>query len=502
MENRVRLNERTRVVFSGTVSPSIFSGITRRFSPVHVSASDLARPVFLDARAVLVSFNPEKRDELAKILAAFGNQILDCGAFLGVILPDAKTEEADRATVSSITSGINKRIKTLAGWDPQEIADECSAHRSTRAPNPSLDINCPKDSPLTSSFETLLQRAFSEFKSIRLDPLYGGKSKASGVCRVDAYDKNDQRVAPFVVKTGPRSKIAPEIYGLEDLVLDRVPFQFRPPLARDRCVDGADDRLLVSMFVDRAMRFDEYLNFGPPVLAISSLFDGPLRTWRRQQDLVQRGQLLGLAEEYLRYEVIPSREDADRLLAPYLAVSIGSEIWQPRDLLGKLYGFDAVQVAQCYCHGDLHTRNIFVRHNSLDVVLIDFAHAHYQSPAARDPAKLDVAIAFDVWDDDEATHQYLPGETLTRLYRPPLLPPARFSVNHRRADAIRQVRLEAVNDCSAAEYDVTVACYLLSFAALEPSAECKNKAQFESMRSIAYALANDIIRYRSNVGVS
>jgi len=500
----VRLSERTKVIFAGDVSGSIFDGITtRQLTPVHVPASGLALPNFLDARAVLVSFNPAKRDELAKTLAAFGNQILDCGAFLGVILPDVNNEEADRAAVSSITSGINKRIKTLAGWDPHEIAHECSTHRPTRAPNPSL-IPPPEDVALSSSFKTLLQRAFSEFTRIQLEALYGGKSKVSGVYRVNAYDEHDQCVAPFVVKVGPRSKIAQEIYGLEDLVLDRVPFQFRPPLARDRCVDGANDRLLISMFVDRALRFDEYLDFCPPVLAISSLFEGPLRTWRRQQDLIQTDRPIGLAEEYLRYEVIPSIGNADRLLAPYsLASSVQSKIWRPKDLLTYLYEFPRVQVAQCYCHGDLHTRNIFVRHNSLDVVLIDFAHANYQSPAARDPAKLDVAIAFDVWDDQKAGHKYLSRETLARLYSPPLLPPTRIPVTNSRVDAIRQVRLEAVIDCSATEYDVTVACYLLSFASLEPNVNCENKAQFDSMQGIAYALANNIITwYRSNVGVS
>jgi len=500
----VRLSERTKVVFVGDASGSIYDKITtRQLTPVRVPTANLARPVFLDARAVLVSFNPERRDELARILAALGNQILDCGTFLGVILPDITTNAADRAAVSLITSGINKRIKTLAGWDLQEIVDECLTHQSTRAPNPSLHI-CPlKDSDRTPSFETLLQRAFSEFAGIRVDSLHGGKSKASGVYRVYAYNENEQCVAPFVVKTGPRSKIAPEIYGLEDLVLDHVPFQFRPPLARDRCVDGADDRLLVSMFVDRAMRFDQYLDFGPPVLAISSLFDGPLRTWRQQQDLIQTDKPIGLAEEYERYEVLPSIEESDCLLAPYsFASNTESEFQRPKELLTTLYGFPRIRVAQCYCHGDLHTRNIFIRHNSLDVVLIDFAHATYQSPAARDPAKLDVAIAFDVWDDQKANQQYLSRETLARLYRPPLLPPGRISVTHSRVDAIRQVRLEAVIDCCPAEYDVTVACYLLSFASIEPTACAENRAQFDSMRGIAYALANNIIKYRTSVGVS
>ena len=502
LENSVRVSERTKVVCVGSANDSVVVDALH-LSAFPVSASNLAPPIFLDARAVLIPFDPDKRDELAKVLATFGKQILDCGAFLGVVLPTAAAAVEDRAAVSAITSGINKRIRTLAGWVPNEIVSECSIHRSTRSPNPNLKIDPPKDIALTPSFEILLQRAFSEFKRIQLHPLHGGKSKTSGVCRVDAFDDYGQCVAPFVVKLGPRGKIGPEIYGLEDLVLDRVPFQFRPPLARDRCVAGADDRVLVSMFVDRAMRFDDYLEFGPPVLAISSLFDGPLRTWRRQQDLIQTDQVIGLAEEYLRYEVIPSLENAGRLDAPYaLASGTDTNVCSPQDLLTLLYNFPRVKVAQCYCHGDLHTRNVFIRHNSLDVVLIDFAHANYQSPAARDPAKLDVAIGFDVWDDQKQDHLYLSPETLRRLYRPPLLPPTRVSIVGSRVDAIRQVRLEAVIDCSAIEYDVTVACYLLGFASLEPNADCMNRVQFDSMRGIAYSLANDIIKYRRSLGAS
>jgi hypothetical protein len=122
----------------------------------------------------------------------------------------------------------------------------------------------------------------------------------------------------------------------------------------------------------------------------------------------------------------------------------------------------------CHVHGDLHSRNIYVRQGVLDLVLIDFASATSPSPVSLDPAALEVSIAVG----DVAGLRALSDTELAVLYSRPLLPPKWLKWLRWwdvRFDAIERLRTQARRDGATTEdYEAAVVCLLLRFAALSP----------------------------------
>ncbi len=490
--------ERTKVICVGPISEDVKRELgNRRLSISACNPNRLDISLLRDARAALVQFDRTKREAIAGLLAKNSVDALNAGALLAVVLPAAATQKEDRTSVSEIAGSLGIQVKALNGWAAHEVAEECARHHAGRPANEKLDIQKEEGLVLTPALETLLSRAFSDINKIRVSSLQGGKSKRiSGVWRIEAYDEKGHSLEPYVVKAGEKVLIKEERQGMQDLVLDRIPFPNRPPLVLERCVEGATEALLTSKFIDRAIRFDHYLRFGAPMLAISSLFDGPMRTWRHPQN-VMAGEVVGLAQEYEKHQVIPSPQTTHGLVKSYelARVKYSANVMAPDTLLSLLFDLDRVRVSLCYCHGDLHTRNMFVRHNSFDVLLIDFRNAASLSPTARDPAKLDVGIAFDVWDDDR-TSRPLPIDELRVLYEPPLLP-VRQAVEplSTRGEAIRHLRLLASVDASPLEYDLTVCFNLLNFARFEPEEKSENRAAIKEAQSTAYYLGERIASY-------
>jgi hypothetical protein len=164
-------------------------------------------------------------------------------------------------------------------------------------------------------------------------------------------------------------------------------------------------------------------------------------------------------------------------------------------VLAALHALPKTPVSVCQAHGDLHTRNIFVRRNSLDVLLIDFAGAHSIGPSSRDPATLDVMLAFDVPDRN---NKFPTTPNLRVLYTPPLLPPSRLRSDAGRLDsrieAIRRVRMHVSGEgMSTQEYEITVACCLLRFARLTDPAGTSATKTINRLKGLAYELAIGLI---------
>ena len=167
--------------------------------------------------------------------------------------------------------------------------------------------------------------------------------------------------------------------------------------------------------------------------------------------------------------------------AHQLAVAADASIVSPHSLIEVIERFPEREVTLCQAHGDLHPRNIFVRDNSEEIILIDFAHAgDLGNPIVRDAATLDVALAFDGWER-AATRVGL--HEIEKVYTAPLFALKPEGLTHR-AWAIVFVRYQAKIDTDEAEYTIAVIAMLLRTARLLAIAEGD-----EDMRSKLIATA-------------
>jgi hypothetical protein len=154
--------------------------------------------------------------------------------------------------------------------------------------------------------------------------------------------------------------------------------------------------------------------------------------------------------------------------------------------------------ATCVClnHGDLNLRNVFVRWNSIDTVLIDYDKCGTKESLARDPAKLETSIALVASD---ANDQPMSADDLRALYAPPLLParPQSFDGIRQdgRCDAIRQIRKQAAGEgIATAEYQILVICHLLRFAA-KPTNTHPPDQVMRDRRALSYTLACQLLAH-------
>jgi len=478
---------RPKVVWFGDQAPEALVGELGRWGmSIANKVATSFKPHAPDVRAVLVPFQPDEQ-ALRKSLA-HATSAADAGALIAVtIARETDRAEANRLA-SETTSGAENRITTLNTEPPHVIARRCADHDPGPAVNEALRIDDPGKC-LSPAQRILLSRAFGDFHRLEVRQLAGGRSAASGVWRVTAYDRQDWECEPFAVKGGLCRAIKEEIRATLNNVAEYVPFPHRPPLAHDRCVEGIREALIVSMFVDRVTRFEEYILLGSPSLAVSALFDGPLRTWRRNR---KRGEQIQLGTEYTRCGVLPKAERVLELDDAYQAARrVNGALASPTDLLQRLAGKPKAAVDVCFPHGDLHTRNIFVRRNSSDVILIDFAGAKNPTPAARDLANLDVAIAFDVADKNGS---FLSAEIIRLLYQCPLLPLGRVSQLDGRVEALARLRSHALGEgISAIEYEMTVACYMLAFARYPIPIDTANRDAVRAIKGLADEVAATMI---------
>jgi hypothetical protein len=445
------------------------------------SAGDLAVASIRERelRAVLVPYVSDEQ-RMRKALAHVA-PLRDIGAHLAIVI----ASEAERA--DAIRLSTDNKVPILEGWVPHRIARECAFHDPGRPVDRGVEIDDPSRS-VKEEHRVLLQRAFNDFKRIGVEKLFGGLSDVSGVWRIFAFDKQGHPSEPFVVKAGPERLITQEIEFTTANVVNHVPFPHCPPLVVDRCVEGATVRLIVSRFIDRATRFDEYVLFDSPGLAVSALFDGPLRTWRRNR---VDGEVQ-LGADYARFGVLPKGPrvaDLDRAAAAARAVDAALPL--PSELMKAVSAIPKTRVVMCQAHGDLHCRNIFVRRNSTDVILIDFASCRYVCPSARDPATLDVALTFDVRD---RAGKFLPEQALRALYKSPLLPPGAAQRGDSRVEAVRQVRVQVSGEgISEVEYALTVAFHLLRFARFPTPPDAPDAAAVDKLKGLAYELGARLV---------
>lgn len=438
-----------------------------------------------------VSTNPRSRRTLLGDLEHLAHRALDRGIAVvfaltspgGQAQEDAQRALADRDLVfrgrdlTDLEGYAGPRLSKPSlvsvgpdvGW--QEIADLCRDHNPGRWLGEVHIDEHPKGRRLSDERRLLLRRAFNDVERVSVRHLEGD------VYRVHPCRNGHQLSLVYIAKFVPPGAFNKES-GAHELCAKTTPFPYLPPVAPTRCLGGQTTAVLVSHFVDRAVQFEEYIASHSPSLAIAALYDGPLRCW--QVGAQRRGYKLG---EYLLQKKIVSR-DPGKYVRTYSALqAAGASCSHPNGLLAKLEAVPEMDVFACMVHGDLHVGNLRVRDNTAEVVLIDFARFETEAPVSRDPAELEVSLAFKPKAGE--THPPLTNEELQQLYSPPLLTFHNLGRNaSARALAIEQIRRQVASLVSEAEYRAMVAGHCMYYA---------GRVDLGSVATAAYRIADALL---------
>ncbi|HEY8748922.1 MAG TPA: phosphotransferase [Tepidisphaeraceae bacterium] len=477
-----------------------------------------AEPERQNPHAVVMPFDGVTEEKFRGRLAHLLIRSLDSGALVTVLAqPHTDYEVASKLAMERV------QVEDAHATDLRDVypnfhvihPDVRELARLLRDHNPGLAADQhlvlqDHEGSTTPAEKLLLRRAFSGFDRIVLKPLSGGRSPDSKVWRVEAH-AGERCCEPFVAKCARRLTLVEELNTWREHVLNYIPFPFRAPPVPERFVTGATRALLVSMLASRAHRFDEYVaTVKGPELAIAALFDGALRNWRRQSrpvrlqlgqvytweaDQAERTREADRRSGRLSRAVLPSRSSLTDAFE--LAKKRQSDVANPDVLWAMLAALPELEYHECRMHGDLNPRNLFVRWNGVDIILIDFSHAGDWAPMSRDPSRLEVSTAFDVFVKINGEKQFLSDDILNRFYRPPLLPPRIPASEDGRLEAVRQLRLLAGGEgIKNAEYATTTACHLLKYArAGSRTASEVSEGEARRLRGLSYLLSAKLIQW-------
>lgn len=186
--------------------------------------------------------------------------------------------ETDRRAIIGQTAELPD-VAVLDGTAASDVAEACARLEVGPAVG-ECTVVLEQGTDVSEQDKLLLRRAFSEYRQIRVRELEGGLSGAR-VWSLHAVSVDGRTTNPFLVKADTGAAITSEINTMKNFVVDHVPFANHPGLVEDRCVSGTERRLLVSRFLERATRLDDYLSQGRPVETIAAgLFQGAMRRWR------------------------------------------------------------------------------------------------------------------------------------------------------------------------------------------------------------------------------
>ncbi len=360
----------------------------------------------------------------------------------------------------------------------QSIAERCLRHEVGPSAGPVPTVIVQPELDLRD--RQLVQRAFGGMTQVKLTPLHDGFSTAK-VWRAEAVDVRGRTRVPMVVKLDELPRIRREIANIRTHVAEFVPSQSYAQLVDERCVEGARSGLLVGHFVAGARSLRDLLRTTDrhnATTVITSLFDGPLGGWRNnaREDLP-----LALGRAYRTWRVLQEGDALDGACALARARGYAS-VGTASELIAALERLPPARVRVCMAHGDLQARNIFVRDSGSAPVMIDFYLTEYESALSRDPATLDVTLAFD-------SEARLDTTDIAALYRPGHLLGGGHHHDGFRA-AIEQVRALCVRDrVTEWEYALSCACYLLRLARLGVEHETIPLR----LVAVAYALASELV---------
>lgn len=519
---------RTKLVVAGDVNVGDLDGLRSLFGlsieRLPTDRIDVSAP---DLLAVLVLANErDPPSTQVRLIQLIDRNVFEYGVFLIVAAFDGALAITLRShTIAAVAKRANPRALPenlayfLAIGPSQEAlltksaAEEELVKQLARALR-DCDVEPAADSALAITGDTtgtywaqdriLVRRAFKGFTKVHLHQEFGGRSQGCFVWRIEAQKGRD-KLQPFIAKAALIEDLAYELNTYRDLVRDHIPFPFRAPLLETRFVTGGSRALLVSAFVTRAQRFDEYLSQAEhPELPIAVLFRHALANWRTAAKESRRVSIGAM------YVAEQQQYATDRLKAPRKRIPGGGPMlpnpdylseahdhclrngWKcmsPSDLWVELRALPKGNFHLSSVHGDLNVRNIFVRWNATDTILIDFSNAGKRDFLARDPAKLETSIALTCRRHGRGL---LSLKVLRALYLAPLLPMRKQFPADGRIEAIRHVRREAGGEgITNHEYGIVIACHLLRYASISPDAVVD--ADLASRRALSYSIACQLV---------
>jgi hypothetical protein len=509
-EAELTAGTRSRVVWIGRQIPDNLLNVGRllNINLEEIRNVDRISPHAADLLAVLVSAvgNQDIQKADGRLLKLLTLHLQDYGVLVGAI----SSNPSDAYRIQNTL--FQKRGVNILAFDLSNIDDLASKLWLHQATHPAvLKYNFPlpghKQEDYSQSrraeFETdgiLLRRAFSEFNKVTLIKLDGGRSKDCNVWTVQTY-RDSNPCEPFVAKAGRLQDLQDEFNTYRDFVRDYIPFPFRAPLLETYFVKGATRAVLVSALVGRSLRLDDYLIAASnPELVMVSLFEGALRKWRRT--MIAEHASLGhfyVEQQKEAAKLFGGDANSNSLLPSPNGLKTAYEVAKvhdnalpnPAEFWEKFAAEPQINYYICRAHGDLNVRNVFVRWNSIDTILIDFSHSGIRESLARDPAKLETSIALTVTNEKK---EKVSESTLRQIYKGPLLPPRTFPVIDARTDAIYQIRrLAAGEGVSSYEYEVLVLCHLLRFA-YTPDNVTSADLEIQNQRALCYSLACGLLR--------
>jgi hypothetical protein len=507
-EAQLNAHGRNRVVWVGRQIPDQLQKVVQVLGLSITEVRDVKR---IDAKAAdlfavfISAVGADAAKAESRLLRLSTMHIPDYGVLLGV----ASTDPSEAFKLQN-TLLHKAQVKIAAlGLTSDDFAQALRSHHPGPPASPNLTL--PFAGHVQSDYGEnhrddydsdviLLQRAFNGFKNVTLTPQKGGRSRDCKVWKIEASRETDA-CEPFVAKAARQEDLQNEFETYRAFVRDFVPFPFRAPILEDRFVKGSTRAVLISAFVGRSQRLDEYLSTASnPELVMVSLFEGALGKWRRGAK-GNRGSLGHFYVEQQKAAKESSASDAmaksllpdpEGLVPTYENVrNADAAIFNPLKIWSMLDSLPITDYYVCRAHGDLNVRNIFVRWNSMDTVLIDFSHSGINESLARDPAKLETSIGLNVCNKE---NKQIPESILRKLYQSPLLPPRDFVVLDGRTDAIYQIRRHAGGEgITNQEYEILVICHLLRFAC-EPVDKSNDNAESQNRRSISYILACNLLK--------
>jgi len=409
----------------------------------HLAA--ILRPA-LENGVAFVAVDIEK-DEFAQVPRMCGSEALS--QRLNIPPRDADDAKLLRVQAFDITPDWEQRVaQYCADNDPGRSFDgECKVDSSGLPQG----TNFPDDEDIF-----LIGRAFNECSSVKLKHLARGHSRAKGPWIIDAQSRDGRSPVTFVMKTGPLGEIKKEIDVMQEACFNHIPFRHYPPVAPDRCVTGATKRAIVSMLVENAMTFEQYLRNQTPGNKIAEILGGPLKLWRKVQSIeeVNMGQL------YQARGVTP--KEAWHMKKIWAATQENdAQVLKHNELYERFMSHDKVSAQYVQAHGDLHLRNILI-HETGEVLLIDFSESD-RLPASYDPATLDVALAFDIPDQLAAEASVSDAQRL-ELYSLPLLEGRATDDPNFRIAGVLVLRNQIRESVSEIEYELAIAARLMWWA--------------------------------------
>jgi hypothetical protein len=440
---------------------------------------------FSNSRALVCNFDSSKPSAVANALDSHGFNAINNGLLIVLLAKDDSEQRQLSALLRN--SPLLGTVKRRTAAKAHELAELLARHDAGRGPDSALKTSFSQTEPLNPEKLLLMQRAFNDCTSIHLIRLVGGRS--ADVYSVHAVFKQSRpgpRPLPFFAKIDRLNKIRRERSNYEGFVEHFIPFNLRPNLSLDRCVEGHEFGIIVGNFVDYSESLWDVLRRGTCLDTINSLFDQTLRGWRLQAYEPTSGNpatqsVLATFGDFIKPEKVSST--MQRLAADQgcnmTAAALLSELGRKGDASLRIGAI----------HGDLHADNVRVRFT--DAILIDFASVQ-RGPVLCDPASLEVSLAFrqNGISDDDISWKKLIDEIYTKEYFMQAPPPAREQLPREWLwSSIRQIRVLALAvESTELEYLRLVVIYLLRRAMYDSSYEPETPEWHSEMFRRAYGL--------------